>query len=56
MDIYDELIEKCQEHIKANDVAAAKKFIEETRALYRGMFLMLRTVSICIDHWYLAIL
>ena len=36
MDIYDELIEKCQEHIKANDVAAAKKFIEETRGIISG--------------------
>lgn len=37
MDIYDELIEKCQEHIKANDVAAAKKFIEETCGIISGV-------------------
>ena len=30
MDIYDELIERCQEHIKSNDIDMAKKFIEET--------------------------
>lgn len=36
MDIYDELIEKCQEHIKANDVAAAKKFIGETCGIISG--------------------